>query len=122
LHVWPLALHVGGARHTAPSNVVPAQQSAALFARMPSPAQLEAHTGEPVAVDARQYGAAEQHGVEFERHDVPEERQLGAERHTPEESMLSPAQQSPWDAAFTPLGAQVAVQELAEVAELPRQK
>lgn len=36
--------------------------------------------------------------------------------------MLSPAQQSPCEAAFTPLGAQVAVHELADVAEVPRQK
>jgi hypothetical protein len=122
LQVCPLALHVGGARHTAPSKFVPAQQSAALFARIPSPAQVALHVGAPVEVVALQYGAAEQHGVEFERHDVPEDRQLGAERHTPEESMLSPAQQSPCDAALTPFGAQVAVHAFAEVAEVPRQK
>lgn len=121
LQVCPLALHVGGARHTAPSKVVPEQQSAALFARMPSPAQLAAHTGEPVDVDARQYGADEQHGVEVDRHEVPEDRHVGAERHTPDESMLNPAQQSPCEAAFTPFGAQVEVHAFAEVAEVPRQ-
>lgn len=97
------------------------QQSAALFARMPSPAQLTLHTGLPVEVEARQYGTVEQHGVALDRHEVPEERQEGAERHTPAASMLSPAQQSPCDAAFTPLGAQELVQEFAEVAEVPRQ-
>ena len=122
LHVWPPALHVGGARHTPPaSKLVPAQQSAALFARMPSPAQLALHTGEPVAVDARQYGTVEQHGVGLERHAVPDDRQLGAERHTPAASMLNPAQQSPCEAAFTPSGAQVLEHELADVAEVPRQ-
>ena len=35
--------------------------------------------------------------------------------------MLNPAQQSPCEAAFAPLGAQVLVQAFAEVAEVPRQ-
>jgi hypothetical protein len=121
LQVWPPALQAGGARHTAPSNVVPEQQSAALFARMPSPAQLAAHTGVPVEVEARQYGAEAQHGVALDRHAAPDDRQLGADRHTPDESMLSPAQQSPCEAAFTPLGAQVEVQAFAEVADVARQ-
>lgn len=115
-------MHDGGARHTPPApKLVPAQQSAALFARMPSPAQLALHTGVPVAVEARQYGTLVQHGVGLERHEVPEERQLGAARHTPAESMLNPAQQSPCDAAFTPSGAQLLVQAVADVEEVPRQ-
>lgn len=96
LQVCPLVLQLGGARHTPPAaKVVPAQQSAALFARMPSPAQLTLQPGAPVAVVARQYGALAQHGVVLDRHALPEERQLGAARQTPDESMLRPAQQSP---------------------------
>lgn len=88
---------------------------------MPSPAQLALQEGVPVAVEARQYGTVEQHGVALERHAVPEERQVGAERHTPAVSMLNPAQQSLCEAAFTPLGAQVPLHAFAEVAEVPRQ-
>ena len=123
LQVCPLALHAGGARHTPPaSQVVPAQQSAALRALMPFPAQVALHPGVPVAVVARQYGTLWQHGVLLDRHAAPEARHDGAARQTPAASMLNPAQQSPCDAAFTPSGAHVVAQELGEVAETPRQK
>lgn len=122
MQVCPLALQLGGARHTPPaSQVVPVQQSAALFARIPLPAQVALQVGVPVAVEARQYGALPQQGVVLDRHVLPEDRQLGAARHTPEPSMLNPTQQSPWVAAFTPSGAQVVAQLVAEVADTPRQ-
>lgn len=122
LQVDPLALHEGGARHTPPaSSVVPAQQSEGLFARMPSPAQVALHVGVPVADEARQNRADEQHGVALERHDVPLERHIGGARHTPFASMVRPEQQSACVAAFAPSGAQLAVQVVADVAEVPRQ-
>lgn len=123
LQVCPLALQLGGARQTPPaSKLVPAQQSAGLFARIPSPAQLTLHPGVPVAVLARQNGALAQQGVLVERQAAAELRQFDGVRHTPAESRLKPAQQSAGEAARTPLEAQVVAHMVAEVGETPRQK
>lgn len=123
LQVWPEPKQVGGARQTPEaSRDVPAQQSASLFARMPSDAQAALHVGAPVAVEARQYGALAQHGVAADRHDAPDDRQLAGARQMPAASSSSPEQQSSNVAAIAPAGAQVALHEVAEVAEVPRQK